>query len=347
MGASTRSVCPCCAAVIEIIAVSTRGASKQSRGRPLNPVVPHAFVAMLTRNRVAMLCVLLVAAFANLFQIRRAGFGFAYQNAAIASMLTSWHAFFFAAFDAGGFVSVDKPPLGLWIQAASAKLLGFSAFSLVLPQAVAGILSVAILYHLVSRMFGVTAGAVAALALAITPISVATNRNTVIDSQLVVLLLLAAWAVSRATWDGRLRYLLLSAILVGLGFDVKMLAAYLVLPSFALLYLIAAPLSRRTQALHLVLAALVVLIISFAWVATVDLIPAAQRPYVGSSDNNTELSLVLQYNGLNRLSGSVPHNSAITGSTETAAVSDVPGYDPGTPGPLRLNWARRQAGCFP
>src|SRR3989304_1903979 len=97
-------------------------------------------------------------------------------------MLTSWHTFFFASFDPGGFVMVDKPPLGLWVQAASAKLFGFSGLSLLLPQALAGVLSVLLLYHLVRRVFGPTAGLIAALVLAVTPISVAANRNNTMDS---------------------------------------------------------------------------------------------------------------------------------------------------------------------
>jgi 4-amino-4-deoxy-L-arabinose transferase-like glycosyltransferase len=40
-------------------------------------------------------------------------------------MLTSFHNFFFVSFDGGEFVSVDKPPLGLWIQAVSAMIFEF------------------------------------------------------------------------------------------------------------------------------------------------------------------------------------------------------------------------------
>ena len=151
-------------------------------------------------------------------------------------------------------MSVDKPPLDLWAQTASAKLFGFSAFSLLLPQALAGVLSVALLYYLVQRAFGFWAGLLAALALALTPISVVANRANIVDSMLVLTVLLGAWAASKAAETGRLSWLLLCAALVGLGFNIKMLEAYLVVPAFALLYLLAAPQRWRARLAHLALA---------------------------------------------------------------------------------------------
>jgi 4-amino-4-deoxy-L-arabinose transferase-like glycosyltransferase len=175
------------------------------------------------RRRQALALILLLAAAANFYQLQREGFGNLYYAAAIRSMLASWHDFFFVAFDPGGFVTVDKPPLGFWIQAASARLLGFSGFSLLLPEALAGVAAVGVLYVLVRRIFGPAAGLLAALFLALTPISVVTNRNNTIDSLLVLTVLLAAYAVSRAIERGSLRWLLLGAVLVGLGFNIKML----------------------------------------------------------------------------------------------------------------------------
>src|SRR5260370_34398220 len=129
-------------------------------------------------------------------------------------MMHNSHNFFFASYDPGGFVTIDKPPVGFWLQVASAKLFGFTPVSILLPQALAGVLSVLLLYYLVRRHFGVVAGLLAALALAITPISVVTNRNTTIDSILALTLLVGAWAVLRAAESGKLRWLLLSAVIV-------------------------------------------------------------------------------------------------------------------------------------
>jgi 4-amino-4-deoxy-L-arabinose transferase-like glycosyltransferase len=198
-------------------------------------------------------------------------------------------------------LSIDKPPLGFWIQTVSAKLLGFSALSILLPEALAGVLSVALLYHLVRRVFGPIAGLLAALALALMPISVVTARNNTIDSLLVVMVLLAAWTASRAAETGRLRWLLLTAALVGLGFNIKMAEVYLVVPAFVLLYLLGAPVRWRTRIGHLALATVVLLVTSLSWAMAVDMIPAAQRPYVDSSSTNSELALAFGYNGLDRL----------------------------------------------
>jgi len=200
-------------------------------------------------------------------------------------------------------VSIDKPPLGFWLQAASAKIFGFTPFSIFLPQALAGVLSVVVLYHLVQRHFGVVAGLLAALALAISPISVVTNRNNTIDSTLVLVMLLGAWAVLRAAETGKLRWLLLCAVFVGLGFNIKMLEAYLVVPAYGLLYLLAAPRRIWVRIGQLALAALLLLTISLSWAVAVDLTPASQRPYVGSSQDNSELSLAIGYNGIQRLLG--------------------------------------------
>lgn len=216
-------------------------------------------------------------------------------------MLTSWHNFFYASYDSGGFVAVDKPPLGLWVQAVSAKVFGFSGLSLLVPEALAGVLSVAVLYRLVARPFGSGAGLMAALTLALTPVAVVTDRNNTIDSLLILTLLLGAWAASRATETGRLRPLLLCALLVGLGFNIKMLQAYLVVPAFALMYLLGAPLRWPRKLGHLALASVILLVVSLAWAVTVDLTPASQRPYVSDSGTNSEMSLILGYNGLGRV----------------------------------------------
>jgi 4-amino-4-deoxy-L-arabinose transferase-like glycosyltransferase len=254
-------------------------------------------------NRLALWCVILLSLFMNFYQLGQNGFGNLYYAAAIRSMLDSWHNFLFVSFDPGGFVSIDKPPLGFWLQAASAKILGFTPFSIFLPQALAGVLSVLLLYYLVRRHFGVVASLLAALALAISPISVLTNRNNTIDCILVLVMLLGAWAVLRAAESGKLRWLLLCAVFVGLGFNIKMLEAYLVVPAYGLLYLLAAPRRIWVRIGHLALAALLMLTISLSWAVAVDLSPAANRPYVGSSQNNSEISLALGYNGIQRLLG--------------------------------------------
>ena len=253
-------------------------------------------------HRLALVGIVLISVFMDFYRLGQNGFG-SYYPAAVRSMMDNWHNFFFAAYDPGGFVTIDKPPVGFWFEVASAKIFGFNSVSILLPQALAGVLSVLLLYYLVRRHFGVVAGLLAALALAITPISVVTNRNTTIDSILCLTLLVGAWAVIHAAETGKLRWLLLSAIIVGIGFNIKMLEAYLVVPAYGLLYLLAAPRSIWKRVGHLALAGLVLLAVSFSWVEAVDLIPPSQRPYVDSTQDNSELSLAIGYNGVERLLG--------------------------------------------
>jgi 4-amino-4-deoxy-L-arabinose transferase-like glycosyltransferase len=240
----------------------------------------------------------------DFFQLGANGYG-TYYPPAIRSMMDNWHNFFFASYDPGGFVTVDKPAPGFWFQVLSAKIFGFNPVSILLPQALAGVLSVLLLYYLVRRHFGVVAGLLAALALAVTPISVVTNRNITMDSILALFLLVGAWAVIRAAETGKLRWLLLSAFIVGLGFNIKMLEAYLVVPAYAVLYLLAAPRSIWKRIGHLALAGLVLLVVSASWITAVDLTPASQRPYVDSTTDNSELTLALGYNGVDRLFGNI------------------------------------------
>jgi 4-amino-4-deoxy-L-arabinose transferase-like glycosyltransferase len=271
--------------------------------------------AKTPRHRMLLSAVLALSAFLNLSRLTSEGYGNVYYAATVKNMLVSWHNFFFASYDAG-FVSVDKPPVGFWIQAASASLFGFHGWSILLPQALAGVLSVALLYHLVRRSFGPVAGLLAALALALTPISVATSRHNNLEGLLVLAVLLAAWAFVLAAETGRPRWLVVGALMLGVGFNIKMLEAFLVLPAFYLLYLVAAPVGRRRRMIHLGLATVVIVAASLPWVVAVDLTPADQRPYVGSSSFDTETDLIVGWNGVERVVGN--------------------DKDVGAPGPLRL-----------
>ncbi len=287
-----------------------------------------------TWHRLVLAAILVLSAFLNLYNLTGEGYGNPYYAAGVKNMLTSWSNFFFVSFDAG-FMAIDKPPLGLWIQAASAWLFGFHGWALLLPQAIAGVLSVALIYHLVRRPFGAVAGLIAALALTLTPIIVSTSRSNTIDMLVVLTVLAAAWAVVRATETGSLRWLLLCAIIVGLGFNIKMMQAFLVLPAFYLLYLVAAPMPWLRRFVHLGLATVVLVIVSLSWAVAVDLTPEDQRPYVGSSEHNSALELASGYNGLSRLVGRGNDLINPQGRFNTASASDSQseqGPGPGGPG---------------
>ncbi len=256
-----------------------------------------------TWQRIALIAILALAAVLRFANLEALGYANHYYTAAVESMLQSWHNFFFVAAEPGGAVSIDKPPVGLWLQAISAYFFGVNGFAVLLPQILAGILSVIVVYHLIRRSFGTAAGLLVALALAITPVVVATDRNNTMDSTLILTLLLAAWAFINATERGKLRYLLLGTALVGIGFNIKMLQAYLPLPAFYALYFLSAKARLWRKLANLALATVLLLAVSLSWAIVVELTPADQRPYVGSSGNNSVLNLVLGYNGIERLTG--------------------------------------------
>jgi 4-amino-4-deoxy-L-arabinose transferase-like glycosyltransferase len=307
------------------------------------PIAAHGKKRWLAWHHMALVGITLISVFMNYYLLGTNGYG-SYYPAAVRSMMDSWHNFFFAAYDPGGFVSIDKPPVGFWLEVASAKLFGFNSVSILLPQALAGVLSVLLLYYLVRRHFGVVAGLLAALALAVSPISVVTNRNDTIDSTLVLVLLIGAWAVLHAADTGRLRWLLLTAVIVGVGFNIKMLEAYLVVPAYGLLYLLAAPRSIWKRLLHLALAGLLLLVISLSWVVAVDLTPASQRPYVGSTQNNSEITLAFGYNGIQRLLGQSFTNTSTGGSRPSGNPSRNGTPPPGVPSSGRFGGGRGPSG---
>lgn len=245
---------------------------------------------------------IMVASFTlHILNIEALGNANEYYTAAVKSMLQSWSNFFFVAAEPGGSVTVDKPPLGLWIQAIFAYFLGVSGFSVSLPNIVAGVLGIGLLYSMVKKYMGELAGIIAALVMTITPVFVATNRNNTMDGMLVFTLLLAAWAFIQATESGKLRWLLLGAFIVGLGFNIKMLQAFLPLPAFYALYFLGSKEGWLKKILNLGMATVLLIVVSLSWAIVVDLVPAENRPYIGSSDNNTVMGLIFGHNGISRL----------------------------------------------
>lgn len=275
-----------------------------------------------------LVAILILAAVLRFYDIQSIGDGNTYYTAAVESMLQSWKNFFFAAAEPGGSVTVDKPPLGLWLQAISAFFLGVNGFAVTLPQILAGILSVALLYHLVRRYFDEGAGLLAALLLAIAPVAIATDRNNTMDSTLTFTLLLAAWAYLQAADRGKLRWLMLGGLLVGLAFNIKMLQAFLPLPAFYALYFLGSRERWPHKLFNLFLSTILLLAVSLSWAVIVDLIPADERPYIGSSEDNTVMELIMGHNGLNRLLGGNRGNPGQDGQLPTsgpiASGDDMP-----------------------
>jgi 4-amino-4-deoxy-L-arabinose transferase-like glycosyltransferase len=273
----------------------------------------------------------------NCWQLSLNGLGNTYYSAAVRAMTASWHNFFFAAFDRGGFISVDKPPVMLWITALSARVFGYSTWSLLLPAAIVGAAAVALLWIIVERWFGALAATLAALVLACSPISVAVNRLDLPEPFLLLFLLAAVWALQRSLDDERwLRWTVLAGAFVGLAFNTKMLAAAIPGPALALLVAAGAKEAFTRRALRLAVFALTCLVCSASWLVVVDAIPASSRPYVGGSTDNTVLDLVVGYNGLGRVDGGTQGGAPGGVGRATSAIGGAGGVFGGSPGAGRL-----------
>jgi 4-amino-4-deoxy-L-arabinose transferase-like glycosyltransferase len=259
--------------------------------------------AAVSFPRPELAALLVAAGVLYLWALDRNGFANEYYSAAVRSMSTSWHAFLYGAFDTAGVMTVDKPPLALWVQALSARIFGFGSWSMLVPQALMGVGTVALTYDMTRRRFGRAAGFVAGLALVLTPVTVAIARHNNPDALLVLCCTAALWFVVRALEDGRTRWLVLAGVAVGLGFEAKMAAALLVVPALVAAYLWVAPRGRAAAIRSLAAGGASMTAVGLAWPVLIWLTPAADRPWVSGTSDNSVWSLILGYNGLGRLFG--------------------------------------------
>ena len=271
------------------------------------------------------------------------GWGNDFYAAAVQSMTKSWEAFFFGSFDAGNVVTVDKPPAALWVTALSARVFGLSTWSVLVPQALMAVATVALLYAAVRRVAGPGAALLAGATMALTPVAVLMFRFNNPDALLVLLMVAAAYAVVRAVEQAGTRWLLLAGALMGLAFLTKTAQAFLVLPALAGAYLWAAPTGLWRRVRQLLAAGLAMVVVGGWWFAAVALWPAADRPYIGGSTDNSAIQLAFGYNGLSRIlgqgfGGGRGGSGAAAGATAgnaagSGAATGVPGGLPnGAPG---------------
>jgi len=265
---------------------------------------------------VALLAITAVAAFLRLVDLDRAGLGNLFYASAIRSMGESWHNFIYAAYDPAGTINVDKPPVALWVQVISTKLFGFSGVSIIAPIAIAGTLAVPLVFGAGRRSHGVAAGLLAAAVLAVFPESVGTARDSTMDAMLMMGLAAGGWLLVDAVENRRPWRIVLWAALMGVLFNVKFFEGFIVMPA-ALTYIIwSFRREWRSLVRPLAAAAVVGAIVSFSWIAVVDLTPTNNRPIVMNDRSNSELGLALRYNGLERV---LP--------TEITAFQPLPGQD--------------------
>jgi 4-amino-4-deoxy-L-arabinose transferase-like glycosyltransferase len=246
--------------------------------------------------------ILVLAAGLCLWDLTISGYSNEYYAAATRAGAESWKAWFFGAIDPGSFITVDKPPLSLWLSGLSARVLGFSSLSVLLPQALCTIAAVGALFATVRRVAGDAAALIAALAFALSPIAIAVARVNNPDALLVLLLVLSAYFTVRALESGRTKHLVIAGAIVGLAFMTKMLQGWMIVPALALAYAGFAPVGVRTRVRQLLMAGAAMVLASVAWPLAVSLWPGA-KPYIGGSTDGSVWDLILGYNGFGRIFG--------------------------------------------
>ncbi|MGY4709572.1 glycosyltransferase family 39 protein [Mycolicibacterium sp. CBM1] len=291
----------------------------------------------LTAQQWALLALLSCTAILYLWDLDRSGWANAFYSAAAQAGSQSWTALLFGSSDAANSITVDKPPLSLWLPALSVRAFGLNTWSILIPQALMGVVAVALLWDTVRRRFGETAGLIAGAALALMPVAVSIFRYNNPDALLVTLMIAAVWALLRAVDDGRLRWVLACGGLLGLGYLTKQLEVALVMPALALTYLIAGPRTLATRAAQLLAGLLAAVAAAGWWVLLVQLWPADRRPWIGGTQTNSVLELTLRYNGFGRLNGDEPGSTGSPGFASPVHLGGRTSAHPwGQPGIGRL-----------
>ncbi|MEU5937051.1 glycosyltransferase family 39 protein [Micromonospora sp. NPDC047187] len=253
--------------------------------------------------RPALAILLLATGLLYLWGLDASGWANSFYAAAVQAGSVSWKAFLYGSSDAANSITVDKTPASLWLMALSVRVFGLNSWAMLVPQALCGVASVGVLHATVKRWYGPAAGLIAGAVLAVTPVATLMFRFNNPDALLVLLLVAGAYATVRALETASTRWIVLVGVLVGFGFLTKMLQAFLVVPVFAGVYLLAAPTGLWRRVRQLLLAGLAVVVSAGWWVALVELVPASARPYIGGSQGNSILELTLGYNGLGRITG--------------------------------------------
>ncbi len=288
----------------------------QLRARPAPPPHGPSDTAVQTEAawvRPALIALLVCTAVAYLWDLSASGYANSFYAAAVQAGTKSWKAFLFGSLDSSNFITVDKPPASLWVMALSGRVFGFSSWSMLVPQALEGVLAVALLYAAIKRWFGAGAGLLAGALLAITPVAALMFRFNNPDALLVCLLVASAYCLTRALERAGSGWVIAAGSLIGLAFLTKMMQAFLVLPAFGVVYLLAAPTGLRRRLWQLLAGGLAIVVSGGWWVAIVALWPAGSRPFIDGSPDNNILNLITGYNGLERIfAGGAPGGGGVS-----------------------------------
>ena len=254
--------------------------------------------------RPALLTLLTLTAVLYLWDVGASGWANSFYSAAVQAGTKSWKAFFFGSSDSSNFITVDKPPASLWVMDLSARIFGLNSWSILVPQALEGVATVGVVYLTVRRWFTAQAALLAGAVVALTPVAALMFRFNNPDSLLALLLAGSMYALVRALEKAQTQWLVLAGTLVGFGFITKMMQAFLIIPALVIVYLLAAPTGWWRRVWQVAVMGVATLVAGGWWVAAVTLTPAADRPYIGGSQNNSVLNLIFGYNGFGRLTGS-------------------------------------------
>ena len=253
--------------------------------------------------RPALFSLLVATAVLYLWGLGSSGWANDYYAAAAQAGTQDGKAWLFGSLDAGNAITVDKPPASLWLMALSGRIFGFSAFSMLLPQALMGVGAVTMLYAAVRRCSGPAAGLIAGTVLALTPVAALMFRFNNPDALLVLLLVVAGYCMVRAIESASNRWMVLTGCVIGFAFLTKLLQAFLVVPGLALAFLVAAPVGMWKRIGKLLIAGIAMVVSAGWYLVLVELWPADSRPYIGGSSDNSLLQLTLGYNGIDRVLG--------------------------------------------
>ena len=273
--------------------------------------------------RPALLGLLVATAVLYLWDLGASGYANSFYSAAVQAGSVNWEAFFYGSSDAGNSITVDKPPMSLWIMALSVRIFGLSSWSILVPEALMGVGTVLVLYLTLRRKAKPGVAILGGAVLALTPVAALMFRFNNPDALLVLLMSLAAYFTVRGIESGRMRWIVWAGVMVGLGFLTKQLQAFLIVPPLAIAYLWASPVRIGKRLLHLVAALVAMIAAAGWWVAIVELVPASMRPYIGGSQTNSFLELTFGYNGLGRLTGD--ETGSVTGGGPTGTGTAAAG----------------------
>lgn len=292
----------------------------------LTTTEPEAAPLTASRERIALCALLVGTAALYLWNLSANGWANEFYAAAVQAGSVSWKAFIFGSSDAANSITVDKPPLFLWPMELSVRLFGFNSWSMLVPQALIGVAGVALLWWTVRRNAGPTAAFIAGLVLALVPIYASMCRYNNPEPMMLLLMIASVWAVLEAVRDGRIRWLVLSGLFVGLGFLTKQLEALIAVPALGATYLLCGPPALAVRLRQLGIAAAAAILGGGWWVALAELWPVSSRPWIGGSPSNSFLELTFGYNGLDRITGKHAGNSPMASLAKDNPLASQQGF---------------------